>query len=212
MGTQLGLFDAILDLLYIQPVFLLGIIIIGILLIVIFKKNSNIPKVKICVVSLIMYYYVCLLLVNIVGIPSLSEYIRLKRLGESFFNPKVNLIPFSDGFSLSFILNVFLFIPLGFLCPMISSKFERIHNTILTGFGLSMLVEISQLFTLHRATDIDDLITNILGTVIGYLCFRLAMGLGFIKSDSSQQFKEKDFFEYLPVIIIVVAFVVGFFR
>lgn len=66
-----------------------------------------------------MYYYLCLLFTNIVGIPSIGEYVRLSQLGEAFFNPNINLIPLSDGFSLSFILNIILFIPLGFLCPII---------------------------------------------------------------------------------------------
>ena len=82
------------------------------------------------------------MLVNIVGIPTLDEYKRLLQLGETFFNPNVNLIPFSDGFSLSFILNIFLFIPFGFLCPLISKSYERIRNTFLIGMGLSFVIYI----------------------------------------------------------------------
>ena len=122
---QLSLFEAIKDLLLINPIFLLGIILIGIFLVVIFKKNSDIPKVKTSILSLAMYYYLCLTLSHIVGIPTFGEYIRLSQLGETFFNPNINLIPFSDGFSLSFILNILLFVPLGFLCPLISKTFEK---------------------------------------------------------------------------------------
>lgn len=208
---QMGLADSVLDLLALKPVFLLGIIIIGISLVIIFKSSDSIPKMKTTVVSLIMYYYMCLLLTNIVGIPTLSEYIRLSKLGEAFFNPKINLIPLRDGFSLSFILNIFLFIPLGFLCPMISKKFKRARNTIFIGLGLSFFVEISQLFTLYRVTDIDDLLTNVFGTAIGYLCFRLIAKRGSVKLYSNQQSEGKDFSEYLPVIIIAAAFVLGFF-
>lgn len=89
---QLSLFEAIKDLLLINPIFLLGIILIGIFLVVIFKKNSDIPKVKTSILSLAMYYYLCLTLSHIVGIPTFSEYIRLSQLGETFFNPNINLI------------------------------------------------------------------------------------------------------------------------
>ena len=118
---QIGLFEAIKDLLLIEPIFLLGIVLIGIFLVYdIQRKNGDIPKVKTAILSLAMYYYLCVMLSHIVGIPTFSEYRRISQLGETFFNPNINLIPFSDGFSLSFILNIFLFVPLGFVCPLIS--------------------------------------------------------------------------------------------
>ncbi|MDD3220740.1 MAG: VanZ family protein [Lachnospiraceae bacterium] len=43
---------------------------------------------------------------------------------------------------------MFLFVPLGFLCPFISKSFEHIKNTLLIGFGLSLFIEFLQLFTL----------------------------------------------------------------
>lgn len=208
---QLSLFEAIKDLLLINPIFLLGIILIGIFLVVIFKKNSDIPKVKTSILSLAMYYYLCLTLSHIVGIPTFSEYIRLSQLGETFFNPNINLIPFSDGFSLSFILNIFLFIPFGFLCPLISKSYERIRNTFLIGMGLSFFIEIVQLFTLYRATDINDLLTNGIGTILGYLCFRLITRFRIVKRSSKGNSIKKDYTVYIPFIIILVTFVLGFF-
>lgn len=208
---QIGLFDTIIDLLLIKPIFLLGIIFIGILLVVIFRKDSSIPKVRTSILSLVMYYYLCVMLTHIIGIPTLSEYKRLSRLGEAFFNPNINLIPFSDGFSLSFILNIFLFIPFGFLCPLISKSYERIRNTFLIGMGLSFFIEIVQLFTLYRATDINDLLTNGIGTILGYLCFRLITRFRIVKRSSKGNSIKKDYTVYIPFIIILVTFVLGFF-
>lgn len=151
------------------------------------------------------------MLTKIVGIPTLREYIRLSNLGEAFFNPDINLIPFSDGFSLGFILNIILFIPLGFLCPIISKSYQCIKNTFLIGSGLSLSIEIVQLFTLYRATDIDDLITNVAGTLIGYLGFRLIYKRVITKSHSVSDSREAYCMRYLPVIIIVTTFVLGFF-
>ncbi len=81
---QIGLFDAIIDLLLIKPIFWLGVVLIGFLLLVIFRTDSSISKFKIAISSLVMYYYLCLMLSNIVGIPTLSEYVRLSGLGEAF--------------------------------------------------------------------------------------------------------------------------------
>lgn len=210
--TQLGLLESIMDLLAIDPIFLFGIVLIAVPLILICKKESSINKAKITFLSLIMYYYLCVMLGHIVGIPTLKEYIRLSYLGETFFNPKLNLIPLSDGFSLSFILNIFLFIPLGFLCPFISKSYTKMKNTILIGIGFSLFIEIAQLFTLHRATDINDLLTNVIGTCIGYLCSKWIL----TKREGSEAYsgikpKGKDYTVYIPISIIAVTSILGFF-
>lgn len=211
VSIQLDFLESVMDLLAFTPAFIIGITIIGILLLLISQKAVVIPKVKIFVASFVMYYYLCLMMGKIVGIPTFREFIRLRELGEHFFNPNINLIPLIDGLNVSFILNIFLFIPLGFMCPIISPKFEQARNTISAGFGLSLFIEISQLFTLYRATDIDDLITNLIGTVTGYLCFKLAAKLHFVKLHSCMQSKEKDVTGYIPVFIIVIAVVANFF-
>lgn len=83
-----------------------------------------------------------------------------------------NFIPLADGCGSSgLILNVILFIPLGAAIPMLWRDYGLL-NTVETGFFLSLFVELSQLFN-FRTTDIDDLITNTLGTLIGYLIYRL---------------------------------------
>lgn len=211
ISVQLGLFDAIKDLLFVNPIFLLGVIVICVILVIIFKKNRTIPKIRTLLLALVFYYYIDIMLTKIVGIPTLREYIRLSNLGEAFFNPDINLIPFSDGFSLGFILNIILFIPLGFLCPIISKSYQCIKNTFLIGSGLSLSIEIVQLFTLYRATDIDDFITNVAGTLIGYLGFRLIYKRVITKSHSVSDSREAYCMRYLPVIIIVTTFVLGFF-
>ena len=68
-----------------------------------------------------------------------------------------------------------------------------------------------QLFTLYRATDIDDLITNVAGTLIGYFCFRLIHRWVIMKSSSIRDFEEPQGMRYIPIVVIVTAFVLGFF-
>lgn len=210
VSVQLGFFDAIKDLLLVDPVCLLGIIIIGVILLVIFRKNQALPKIRISLLSLIFYYYLCVMLSRIVGMPTLQDYIRLSGLGESFFNPNINLIPLSDGFSLGFILNIVLFLPLGFLCPLISKYYQSIKHIFFIGCGLSLFIEIVQLFTQYRATDIDDLITNTIGALLGYFCFRILYRLVPAKFRSANDFTEPHRMRYLPVVIIGIAFLFGF--
>ena len=64
-------------------------------------------------------------------------------------------------------LNVLLFVPLGFLLPMLWKKYKAIKNTMLFAMCMTIAIEISQIFT-FRTTDINDIITNMVGTLGGY--------------------------------------------
>ena len=194
-----NLFDVLKELLLIKPVFLLGIILVTVAILLLFHRNK----------SKCTRILVCFMFVNIVGIPSLHEYTRLAQLGESIFHPNINLIPFNDGFSFSFLLNILLFIPLGFLCPLISKTFLNKKNICLIGFGLSFFIEIAQLYTLHRARHINHLFANVFGTIIGYFFLQLTAKLPIIKSLCSNSPTEKCT-TYLPAIIITISFVLSF--
>jgi glycopeptide antibiotics resistance protein len=88
---------------------------------------------------------------------------------------EINLIPFrwiADGFR-TYIENILLFVPFGFLLPCIWKKYESLLKTALTGFAFSLIIELSQLLNRNRVTDIDDLIMNTLGVFIGWAIFRL---------------------------------------
>lgn len=70
-------------------------------------------------------------------------------------------------------LNMLLFVPLGILLPLLWRSC-RLYKTVAIGFSLSLLIELSQLFN-YRATDIDDLLMNTLGTLLGYLLYTLLL-------------------------------------
>lgn len=85
----------------------------------------------------------------------------------------INVIPFIDMASDSenACLNVLLFVPFGFLLPVLWSKFRSVKECAMMGCITSCIIEISQIFT-FRTTDINDLITNTAGTIIGYCAAR----------------------------------------
>lgn len=89
----------------------------------------------------------------------------------------LNLIPFLDmvGDLRSTLLNVVLFVPLGLMLPLIWEKYRTGKNAVLFGLGMSLAIELLQILTL-RATDINDLITNTLGTFLGFLIAKVLMG------------------------------------
>lgn len=69
------------------------------------------------------------------------------------------------------LLNVLLFVPLGFALPFICKK-ATLPITVLTGFSLSLIIEFIQFF-LGRACETDDLICNTLGALLGYVLYLL---------------------------------------
>lgn len=67
--------------------------------------------------------------------------------------------------------NVLLFIPYGFLCCWAFAPLRNLFSCALFGALTSMAVESLQLATGRGYFQIDDILTNILGTVIGFLLF-----------------------------------------
>lgn len=66
----------------------------------------------------------------------------------------------------SILLNIILFIPLGYLLSTVTRK--KWHAAIIC-FSISLLIEVLQLITLRGICDVDDLIFNTLGGAIGVL-------------------------------------------
>ncbi|SMC68101.1 VanZ family protein [Lentzea albidocapillata] len=64
-------------------------------------------------------------------------------------------------------LNVLLFVPLGAMLMFWGGR--TIGQAALIGYGVSLLIEGSQLLWANRIFDVDDLITNTTGTALGWL-------------------------------------------
>ena len=124
----------------------------------------------------------------------------LKRYGIQLNANQINLLPFSKDINITaYFLNVLLFVPFGLFLPFIGSNIDKLKHTVHSGFSFSLLIEISQLFN-NRRTDIDDLILNTLGTLIGYLLFRVLIRI------TKRTVHPVTYFKYEAVIYILVAF------
>ena len=91
-----------------------------------------------------------------------------------FYSPRIVYIPFVDMIRgpKDTVLNVLLFVPLGFFLPLLYDKYDRICKIALIGLLVSLSVEIAQMFG-SGATDINDLITNTIGACLGYSFFTM---------------------------------------
>ena len=70
------------------------------------------------------------------------------------------------------ILNVLLFVPIGFLagCGLRGMTFKRV---LFLGGGLSVFIELLQLISKKGFCETDDVIHNVLGCIIGYGLWRV---------------------------------------
>ena len=108
---------------------------------------------------------------------------------------------------LNVLLNIALFLPLGFLLPLLAKKFQNGWLMLITGFGGSLIIELAQLALGRGMFDVDDLFTNTLGAMLGWALIMLLLTL--IKRKSHWQ---KRFLAYLalPVsFLLVLALIFG---
>lgn len=73
------------------------------------------------------------------------------------------------------LLNVAMFVPLGFLLPLLWKPCRKWYVAIPSGFGFSLAIELIQLLTRRGVCDVDDLFCNTLGAAIGYFLIMLAL-------------------------------------
>lgn len=97
----------------------------------------------------------------------------------------INLIPFKvifetynevfvngylNYFIINFLGNIIMFMPIGFFIPLLWNVSNK--KVIAIGLCSSLFIEICQLF-LARGTDIDDLILNLIGAILGLLVYKV---------------------------------------
>ena len=78
---------------------------------------------------------------------------------------------------LNLIGNTAMFLPLGIVWPGVFKKLSTHGKVILAGVGVSLTIEVLQLPFFGRSTDIDDLILNTLGFLMGYGMYLLVRKL-----------------------------------
>ena len=72
--------------------------------------------------------------------------------------------------------NVLLFIPYGFVCSLAFSWVRNLFRCAWFGAMTSVMVELLQLITGRGFFQIDDILTNILGTIVGFLIYWVCLG------------------------------------
>ena len=75
--------------------------------------------------------------------------------------------------------NIMMFVPMGVFLPLLWKNLRKFFSCIFMGALIIIVVEIVQLFSLLGSFDVDDIILNLIGIIIGFLLYR---GLCFLRS------------------------------
>jgi glycopeptide antibiotics resistance protein len=97
-------------------------------------------------------------------------------------NPKPNWIPFhsmigdwrngGSGFVVNFLGNIVAFLPMGLLPPQIVRRRTTMWQIALFSLAISVAIETGQYISGRRVPDVDDLILNTAGGVLGCALLR----------------------------------------
>lgn len=178
------------------------------------KKEKLNSMLKI-IIYIIFFIYL-LLLIKIL----LFKYVDIINLFKKIFSNSldgfrsINLIPFKSIFEFvkvmftknflrgfnNIIGNVLIFAPLGYFLPLLFKNFKKLKNTILFSFGISLLFEICQYVLYLGSADIDDIILNVCGSIVGFLFYKII----------SKITQNKKTIKYTTTIILsIIGFIVG---
>lgn len=78
---------------------------------------------------------------------------------------------------LNIVGNVVAFMPFGFIVPEVWNRFNHWYTITLQGFLFSLCIEVIQLVSKVGSFDVDDLLLNTIGTLLGYISFVIAKGV-----------------------------------
>ncbi|QNU65697.1 VanZ family protein [Ruminiclostridium herbifermentans] len=138
------------------------------------KFYNNIKYIKIIFAVLFTAYLLLLAYLTLA-----SQY-----YGREVEHSSINIIPLrtiieysTSGYNVKAITtnllgNIAAFMPMGFLLPIVFSKLNRMRKVIYVSFISALLIELMQYILRVGASDIDDVILNILGAVLGYWIMR----------------------------------------
>lgn len=120
----------------------------------------------------------------------------------------MNFIPFKEmtrysigsrAFFYNVIGNIVLFIPFGyFVSDFLKAK--QTHQILLVSIIISLTAELIQ-FKIGRAFDVDDIILNVVGAIIGFMCY---ISVRAIKHHLPRILQNNVFYNIIAIIIIVI--------
>lgn len=142
------------------------------------KKHMTKP-IKLIFSTLFLVYVLLLL-----NLTFFSHY-----YGRGIVRRSINILPFNtilefliSGYDINTIItnligNIAAFMPMGFLLPIVFKRLNTFLRICTAVLSASIFIEVVQFLAGVGASDIDDVILNMLGGIMGYWIYRLFIKL-----------------------------------
>ena len=79
-------------------------------------------------------------------------------------------------FGFNVIGNILVFMPLGVFLPKLFKKCQKLSAIFLFSLELSLAIELTQLLARIGSFDVDDILLNTLGGILGYIVYSIVTG------------------------------------
>lgn len=155
-----------------EIIFAIAVIVLLCVAVEVLKKNKKFYKIGILFVSVLYLgglIYFTQLRGNRVNISGISIKFPLP-FAKAIINRRFGLVAKRS------LLNLLLFVPFGYLLPNVVVSFgKRVTwwQIMVFGFVTSLIIETCQLFFHRGVYELDDLVKNTLGAVIGFVLFTI---------------------------------------
>lgn len=167
------------------------------------KGKKRIQKDRLVVIGLFLCY-----LTLVVGVTMLN------RVGGHTSNLNLQLFSsykeawnsFSEVEWRNIILNILLFVPMGIVLPVVFKRINSFWRVSLTGLAIAVCIELVQFIKKIGITELDDVVNNTLGTMIGYGLFALAVWVVRKKQKEENCSIAKVALSQLPLLVTVLGF------
>lgn len=151
-------------------------------------KNKNINIVREIILFIFFVYFLFLLLLTIFkgGLIEFRNQFDTYAYREHGLFGIINIVPIKETINtfmhseaglrnsiINIIGNILVFMPLGFFIPLLFHKFNNFKKVSKVGVLSSLSIEVFQLFVGGNVCDIDDVIYNTLGAIVGFICYKI---------------------------------------
>ncbi len=155
--------------------YLIDVIALLLLYVFVFFRKWKVRGREILLVNTLMYLYLSFVLYFTL-MPVLTS---IPFVLNHPYSP-MNMVPFIDvleergDFFRQVILNVIMTVPFGFLFPLTRNRTAKFGKTVWFCFLMSLGIELLQpLINGLRSSDVTDIITNVIGGMLGYGCYMI---------------------------------------
>jgi len=103
--------------------------------------------------------------------------------------------------------NILIFSPLGMTIPLLEKRLNKGWLVVLLGLSFSLTIEIAQTFLVDRVFDVDDLILNSFGTLVGFLVYAILNQIKPVRTffDQVREAARPNALRYALIFILIVA-------